>query len=308
MNKTLESVLAEEILLQLTVYIEATIPFRGKNEQGESFTDILEYRLHNIAKTYNFTRLPKMITSILTRAVIFGNKDVANFSSKDPGEFLHGTWQLLPETNSALRSRELYTVKDYRLAMQNMEKFSVELNPDLVFHQYNGTPPEEEFQRMVEQAHITLRIAHEYLEVKLLAIAILEALAEASGGNVPLSLFLGESQSYEAQSYVDPVNPPPGIEVSASFDPYSPLFIVLDSGRKGKIDFDIQRSPLSAFLYKYQESAVRKHLLGRAKAMFDGDLSYQEFLEEIDPVILAIVAKDCASVALTRREQLLHYT
>ena len=82
---------------------------------------------------------------------------------------------------------------------------------------------------------------------------------------------------------------------------------MLNFGRASEIYFDLRNSPLAAFLYKYQESTAIKDLLKNAQAMFDGQLSYQEFLEGIEPAVLSVIARTCASKALTRREKLLQY-
>ncbi|MCP4398593.1 MAG: hypothetical protein GY801_15015 [bacterium] len=306
MNRTLETILSEEILLQLTVYIEATIPFRGENARGKGFPEILETRLHNIVNACHIPMSPEKIESIVMRAVLFANKDVKIFSEPDPAKFLDTTWELLPETNRALRSKEQYTIRDYRRAIQKTEILYKALNPELIFHQYRDVPPEAEFQGMVKQTYKNLHVAREYLGLKILAIAIFEALAEVSGGNVPISLFMGDiRQSIHSLQTLE--NYTSGLEVSTSFNPSSPVFTLMDCGRTSEIYFDIRKSPFAAFLYKYQETAALKGLLKNAKAMFDGQLSHQEFLEGIEPAVLSVLARTCALKALTRQEQLLQY-
>jgi len=60
------------------------------------------------------------IEDTIVGAVVFANRDVDSFAEKDASVFLDGTWKLLPETNVALRSGRIYSIKDYRLALQKM--------------------------------------------------------------------------------------------------------------------------------------------------------------------------------------------
>ncbi len=299
MNTMLQPLLPDACLVQLTVYVEATIPFRGPNAHGESFADVLTRRIEHIAATYAIPIDSEKTTALVTSAVVFANADVQGFSEPDPGVFLDNTWKLLPENNRSLRSAELYSIRDYRQAIQSTEHFLGGLDPNVVFHRYHGSPSEEEFRGMIERTRTNIQIATEYLGIKLVSIAILEALAEATGGDVPLLLFAGALDSTTAL--------PSDFETSAAFEPASPVFMLLDRGRTSEIDFDIRRSPLSAFLYRYQDAASTKQLLTHARLMFAGRLSCQEFLAHVEPAILAAIAENCAQIAITRRDQLYRY-
>ena len=302
MNSILQPLLSEILLLQLTVYVEATIPFRGPNARGESFADVLKHRIEHSATAAAIPIDSEQAESLIKFAVVFANADVQGFSEPDPGIFLDNTWKLLPESNRSLRSAELYSIRDYRQAIQSTGRFLEGLDPELVFHRYKGVPSEEEFQRMTEQARTNIHIATKYLEIKVVSIAILEALAEATGGDVPISLFVEAFNTSE-----NTIAPTSGLERSVAFEPASPVFMLLDRGRTSEIDFDIRRSPLSAFLYEYQDAASTQQLLALAKTMFEGQLSSQEFLAHVEPAILSVIAKKCDQTALTRREQLQQY-
>ena len=307
MNKVLEGIVPEKELLQITICIEATIPFRGKNDRGESYADILKERLRNINKSYNFSMQSVEIEDAIKRAVIFANKDVENFAEKDVGKFLDNTWKLLPETNVALRSGELYSIRNYRQALQKMEGFFGFLNPDNIFTSYQGVPPEKGFQRMVDLAHTNIYVAREYLGIKLLAIAILEALAEMTGGDAPLALFMGDLRR-EGEDVKRLEDFLPVVEASESREHPSPIFTLLNSGRASESSFDMKSSPTSFFLYKNIGPAKIKRLLDDAKEMFDGKLSAREFLDKIDKPVVSAIAEASASMVVTRREELLQYT
>src|SRR6202012_3888745 len=76
----------------------------------------------------------------LRRAVRVGNRDVENFAENDPARFLDNTWKLLPESNPALHSPMVYTVRDYRIALQKMEAFLAWLPAERVFHTWAEGP------------------------------------------------------------------------------------------------------------------------------------------------------------------------
>jgi hypothetical protein len=303
MHRAMRNILPEDILFQIAVYIEATIPFRGPDTRGRSFADIMFQRLTRMTQAHNLPFSIDDIECTIKRAVMFANTDVKGFAETNTGKFLDNTWKLMPETNVPLRTGELYTIQDYRHAIQKSEDFLNSLNPNNIFHQYHQVVPEDTLQGWVQQASKNLRIGREYLGIKLLAIVILEALAEETGGNAPLSLFTGD-----VGRTTSILQPPADIEVPVSFEPSDVVYILLDAGRPQEVNFDIRSSPISAFLYKYLEPEVRTHLLQQAKATLTGQLSNQEFLIAIDPKVLAVIVNDIALRAITRRDLLSQYT
>lgn len=306
MHKKLKSFLSEQDLLRVTLCLEATIPFRCPNAQGFSPFDLLELRIHAINREFQFGFAQTDIEHMVKTAVLFANKDVGNFAESDVAKFLDQTWKLLPETNVALRAPELYSIREYRMALQRMEQFLSALNADCVFHQYRNVPTDAEFQTMVKRSHYNINTTREYLQMKLLTTAVLEALAEVSGGDAPLSLFMGErSQKGEnakkLEDYLPPVKP-------AEFVDESTVFSLLDKGLITEPSFDIKHSPLSVFLYTNLGPTKIKQLLGFAKELFNGRMKAHVFLTKIDPTVVAVIAQASASMVSTRREKLLEYS
>ena len=70
---------------------------------------------------FTWTYISDVLDHAVCRAVRVGNRDVENFSDNDAARFLDNTWKLLPESNPALHSPMVYTVRDYRIALQKME-------------------------------------------------------------------------------------------------------------------------------------------------------------------------------------------
>jgi hypothetical protein len=236
-------------------------------------------------------------------AVVFANRDVDSFAEKDTSVFLDGTWKLLPETNETLRSGRIYSIKEYRHALEKMAGFLGNLNPDNVFHKYKGVPSEAEFGEMVKQAYQNIATAREYLSIKLLAIAVLEALADLTGGDAPLALFTGDIQrdGDETHHYDDFLPLPVNLK---ELDQSSVLYKLLDSGRASETNFDMRNSPLAFFMYSQLPQEKVKPLLAVAKEMFAGKLEPRAFLHQLDASLVAAVARACAATVMTRQEKL----
>jgi hypothetical protein len=303
MAKRLENIVPEKILLQAIVYIEATIPFRGKDANGAGPFEILAQRLSAISKSYRISMKSAEIDDTIGGAVVFANNDVDSFAEKDTSVFLDGTWKLLPETNETLRSGRIYSIKEYRRALGKMADFLGLLNPDNVFHQYKGTPSESNFHQMVKLAHQNITTAREYLSIKLLAIALLEALADLTGGDAPLSLFTGEMQRNDEDShrYDSFLNLP---APQKEFDRSSVIYKLLDAGRASTTNIDLRNSPLAFFMYSQVPHDQMGSLITAAKEMFAGNLQPRAFLQMFDAPLVAAVASACADTVKTRQEKL----
>jgi hypothetical protein len=303
MAKRLEKLVPEKILLQAIAYIEATIPFRGKDANNNGPFEVLAQRLSQIRQAYQIPMKDAEIEDTLCGAVIFANGDVDSFAEKDTSMFLDGTWKLLPETNETLRSGRIYSIKEYRRALEKMAGFLGYLNPDNVFHTYKGVPPEVEFREMVRLAYQNITTAREYLSIKLLAIAILEAMADLTGGDAPLSLFTGDIQhnGYDTHRY-DNFLPLP--DIHPDLDQSSVLYRLLDSGRASETDFDMRNSPLAFFMYSQLPREQITPLLTEAKEMFAGNLKPRAFLQKFGASLVVAVAQACAATVMTRQEKL----
>ena len=307
MAKKLRAFVPYKTLLQVMVYIEATIPFRGKDEQGYTPFDRLEQRLRMVSQDYHVALSEAEMTTTIQGAVVFANKDVENFAEKDPALFLVNTWKLLPETNFSLRAGGIYSIRDYRLALQHTDRFFSQLVPELVFHSYHGTPTDEEYWDKVRCTRNNIHIARQYLGIKLLAVGILEALAECTGGDAPLSLFMGEASEdgEDARSLGDTL---PGTTLHPQVDANSIVYSLLENGRASPAEFtDLRNSPLSLFLYSHLGPEGVAAGLGYAQRMFDGRLEAEQFLQLLDPWLLSVIAEGCAVMVPTRNEKLMRF-
>ena len=306
MNKKLGWILPEKDLLKVTLCIEATIPFRGPTANGEDYSYTLERKALFAAKKRGLSISQEEIEQAVKLAVKFANRDVENFAEQDASCFLDTTWKLLPELNVPLRSSDVYTICEYRQALQGTESFLSSLSPAVIFHQYRGEPTNEVYGQMVQRAGRNIETARDYLRVKLVAQAILEALAELTGGDAPLTLFMGDlphegARPQRLEDYLPEIPVPSWVDAEAS------VYKLLAAGRRGELGFDLKTAPTSLFLYKQLTPEAIIRLLDLARRMFSGRMSSREFLAQVEPNVRMAVARACAEMVFTRRELLLKF-
>ena len=307
MNRKLGCFLSLKLLAQTSAHIEATIPFRTTAAGELPWTSVLKRRLATLSGKFHIDFNPEELDKIICSAVQFANRDVDSFSEPDSGKFLSGTWELLPENNSSLRAERVYSIRDYRQALQKMEGFFKNLSPASIFHCYQDTPPREEYQRLQRIAHRNVTIAREYLGIKLLAIAVIEALAELTGGDAPLILFMGDLKE---DGFLPTKLPEDFLSTTnnSSAAASNPLVShLLEAGRSSESSFDIKHSPISFFLYKHLEPERIQYCLAMAQKMFHGKLNANDFLDEIGTPVVSEIASACAEMVVTRRKELLRY-
>ncbi len=305
MHRKLSGLLREKDLVPATACIEATIPFRKPDADGHSPADLLEERLRRTSQEMALGLSRKTIEQTVQWAVTFANRDVANFSEEEVTRFLDNTWRLLPETNPSLRTQGVYSIKSYRVALQKMNGFLRGLDPATIFAQYRGAPPDGEYREMVARGQRNITTAREYLGIKLLTAAVLEALAEISGGDTPISLFMGDigaqTKGNRLEDYLPQFEPPPGTRLDGT------LRELLANGRASASSFDLQNSPLSLYVYLHLGSDGFHDLLESAQTMFAGARAPREFLDSLPGEMVAAVADGCAQMAFTRSRELFAY-
>jgi hypothetical protein len=165
----LQDALSREQRIAVSACIEQTIPFRP-----DPITPLYD-RLVLLGLE------GETLDTTMRRAVRLGNRDVENFADNDPAAFLDNTWKLLPESNPALHAPLVYTVRDYRIALQKMEGFLSKLPAERVFHAWKDEPKHEVYARHVARTTGNLELAGRYLRAKLYAIGVMEAIADVSG-------------------------------------------------------------------------------------------------------------------------------
>lgn len=296
MNELLSAVFAarclanhipRDVLLQVLACIELTIPFRDGDPARA-----LEQRLIDAG-------LPEQDAIDAVRwAQALANRDVKGFASADVGYFLDNTWKLLPESNATLRD-SVYTIGQYATAMEKMRGFFCVLDPRRVYASYRGVPEQQELDRLHRVASRNLELGKRYLDAKVLAANVLRSLAMATGGDVPVSLLMGDLPRLRPHArrleHVLPDGPPP-----ADADPQ--VYRLLAHGRSTAHGFDLRHSPLAAYFYR--QLGGRLHELTDRLMALDVEDRLGFLLAEVRPA-LDLVVRESAALAPTRRDQLL---
>jgi hypothetical protein len=270
--------------------IEQTIPFRSNPVPD------LRDRLAQLGVAG--AELEEMVK----RAVRVGNRDVLNFADNDPASFLDNTWKLLPESNPALHSPMVYTVHDYRVALQKMESFLAWLQADRVFHAWGDEPKPEIHARRVARTTGNLELAVRYLRAKLYSIALVEALAELTGGDVPVDYFMGGVKDRERPDMKRIEDYLPNLGAAKDLDP--PLQRLLAEGRASESSFDTKPSPVGAFLMETVGEATVMKGVEMARRWWAGAGDARSFIAAQPPRPVAAIARAAANIIDTRRDRL----
>ncbi|MFW5828418.1 MAG: hypothetical protein ACOCU4_10005, partial [Alkalispirochaeta sp.] len=305
MDVLLEGTVSDLDLLIATACIEATIPFRPVSSEGLEPPELLAQRLQETNERFGLGLNDQGLARVVTSAVRFANSDVQNFAESDVARFLDNTWKLLPETNPVLRFKGVYTIQNYSLALLKMYGFLGVLQPESVFHHYQGFPHEAEYLRIVALARRNLTVGHRYLGIKLLTAGILHALAQLTGGDAPVALFMGDLKPQEEGGQLSAYLPEQPVNCHRPDDEQDDLFRLLAHGRAGEAGFDLQHSPLSLFVYRCLSDSELSGGIEQARRMFAGESSPESFLETLPRKTVGAIAEAASYMAFTRSQQLM---
>lgn len=306
-SRLLQPHVGEADLVRIVAAIEATIPFRARRSPGHGPAEVLAQR---VAQWLEVERvlLPagqsadSFVHSAVKAAVVLANRDVSGFAQPDPALFLSSTWLLIEESNAPLRSARIYSLTQYRAALVRMEVFLRSLQPENIFQAFEGLPGSSTLTGLSERAGANIRFACDFLEAKIVAVAVVEALALATGTDCPVSMFLGDinnasGQPDRAENYL------PKVAISRPVNEV--LLQVFENGRPLESSYDLTTSPLTAFIYRSVGHAAMQSAIQDATAMFAGTLPPRGFLQGLDATMVRGITLACAEIALSRREALL---
>lgn len=272
-------------LVLVAACIEATIPFR----QDKNSFATLGTRMERVGQRLQISLSNEDIDAGVKRAVLLANKDVENFSFENPADFLSNTWKIIPEINMRMPS-SLFTVREYRISVQKMDRFLSFLKPETVFHEFNGVPLATEFDRLKGNVAANLTIGARYLQITIYTAVLIEAIAEATGGDIPMMYFLGN------------MGPTKAVSPMADCDPN---VIALLETKNLDSTIVVSPAPISAFLYKSLGNARMDEGIAAALDFIKGDLSSADFLRQQDTALVRAITEAVARSATTRRAALL---
>jgi hypothetical protein len=192
-------------------------------------------------------------------------------------------------------------LRDYREALMRMQSFLQRLRPERVFHHYAGFPHADEFQRLTAAAAANIAFALSFLQLKITAISVIEALALETGGNCPVSMFLGDVRSAmgdpeRVEDYLPSGPQTQGLDTQ--------ILHVLEHSRPADSRTDLTISPLTAYMYRSLGVAGSTAALEQAQQMARGALQPAQFLATLPPQMLGPVIDACARIARSRQSKL----
>ena len=302
--RELKDYLPIETLAQIVCCIEATIPFRPRNEEnGLDCMEQLYERMQEAKRRFSLELDDNDLVASVQRASIVANHDVGGFGSSDRRLFLDQTWSLLPEGNAKLRHQHLYTVKDYHHAIFNMYGFFGFLNPSVVFPSFRGVPSDEELSEKLAQCYKNIEISKKYIGAKLLSTSLLCIFAELTGGDAPMCLFTGDLPSQNhVPSQIGPF-PQPTPQMLKECD--QEVYSILAHGRRTETIFDTQNSPVAAYIYSHLGDEGLEKLLCASNKWFPIEAENSvELLSAFPPEIFQTVATNLKEVAVARSEMI----
>jgi hypothetical protein len=285
--RVLEGVLSKPVCAQIAACIEATVPFRSPQPDGKSCSQVLLERLQLANQNHALGLDDATCLETVLMGVRVANRDIGNFASEHPSEFLNNTWNLIPETNHDLVSTNTYTVKGYRISLQKMEGFLGFLQPSAVFRQFADEPSNQEHQRRLDLTLRNLEVARLYLRLKLVAITLLESLSLSLGEEVSLSSIMGKLPGkmdfpIQFENYLPQISKP----YKAQNLHEEIVMELLETGRSADSVHDARHSPVASYLVKSIGIPASLQLLEHARGYFAGKLSGEALLAQASPEVV----------------------
>ena len=303
MTYTFKEILSLSQLTKMIIFLEGTIPFRGRDEQGLGPFDRLFNRYTEVNERFKLGETLSSIKNTIKDGVLFAYRDVSNFAEPDTRDFLDNTWDLIPETNLSLRHAEIYTIKDYRIAIQKMNGFFSFLNPKTIYHQFENTPTDHDLNTLNERALSNIKVAKEYLSIKLITASILEAFAFETGGDCPICYFMGDLiKENEVAKRLE--NFLPSVDESARSKLNEKVWQLLDTGRNKENEFDIKNAPLSLLVYSSCTQEELSQLSEATTALHSEKIGPKDFILCIPLALREIIGKAIMEMAYSRRGSL----
>jgi len=303
--KCLEDFLPPSTIAEIVACIEATIPFRPVSPRGLTAIELLYQRLISANRDFNFGWSDAQTVGIVKRAVRLANRDVENFASPNSSNFLDNTWNLMPETNHELTNVNSYTVGGYRRSLQKMEGFLNFLKPELVFQQFMQEPDDEAYANLIARTRKNIAVAKLYLGIKLITIALLEALSYRLGRDIPLSTMMGELRAPGfPTSVLEDYLPNKQIAYPLESQLQREVLDLLEIGRNQESPYDIKNSPVSTFIIKSIGFAETEKFLKKAHEFFAGHISSEEFLSYCAPDVIDTITAGVMKLFDSRKRAL----
>ena len=174
-----------------------------------------------------------------------------------------------------------------------------------MFQQFDGYPEQSEYELLTKKTSTNLKIASSYLGIKMISAGILMALAELSGGDAPMSFFMGDVNSGDKKSCLTYYLPDCSVCSGDMKNENTVLYRLLKHGRSSSSDFDLQNSPLSLFIYCSLDEGDQKFSIDASRIFLKGECNLNTFLDAVPSRIITAIASAASFIAFSRRDRLL---
>lgn len=287
-------------MLEILACIEATIPFRIP-EKGAPLFQVLEAKVQQVDRQLNLQLGNDKVVHIIQQAVALGNRDVFNFSDQIIENFMFNTWALLPETNVPMRFLRTILTSQYRKAIHGTLKFFEHLYPEIIFHEFKGYPTSAEYKKLLANTAGNLTVSKEYFGAILYSCTLIESISALTGGEVPLSLFLGDvadvGERCSSSAFVYPK-----IKSSSTFDQTVYDLLYHGGERDGRCLFS--GFPVAAYVYGSLSAEFVRDNLNHCQMFFDRKISAHEFLKLHDVNFLSDFLSHLSKIAVSRKSEM----
>ena len=293
----------EKDILKICVCIEATIPFRESGSDGRDPLQIVRERLSQLNDKFAVGFSEEELDQTIFRATELANKDVDNFSEVLVENFIENTWNILPESSPAMRYPNTLRIKDFRKALQGMEGFLSNLKPEVVYSSYKGYPPQSEMDSLLKRTKSNIGIAVRYLRIRIYAISILEAIAELTGGDTSLSLFLGDMENQKGTISLDDFLPlEDELQNKKDLDPLILRF--LSMGHRGHLKYEMNSCLYTSVVYRVTGDERIQKDFSLAKDFFQNNLSSEDFLKNQNKYLIFSILDSLLELVSTRADKI----
>lgn len=283
-------------VLEVISCIELTIPFRGPADDGKSPAELLRFRLEKTNEAHQLGMSKSTMDKAVKRAVRLANQDVGSFGAESGAEFLASTWELVPELNPVLRAQKDYTVQAYREALLQMEAFFGSLDPEIVFQRFLDEP--KNFSLLAGNATRNIQDAQKYFQLKLVTLAVLEAVGEKFGRPVALPMIMGELSNLGLPTtVVDGFLSSRKRKKSQATGGEERVIQLLESDPTSQL----LGSPLTAFLVHEIGMPELLALWTNARGLLNDKLGADAFLSRVPQAVIKVVGEAVRTFAVQKR-------
>lgn len=301
--RSMRELLPVAVLARIAACIEATVPFRATPADGPDCSEKLRARLETVSRQMQLGLSERDLTEAVETAVRVANRDVGNFASEHPAQFLDNTWNLIPETNHDLVQVNVYTVRGYRTSLQKMEGFLSSLKAENVFRQYRAEPDSGTHARRLALTRRNLQVACEYLRIKLVSVGLLEALSLRIGTSVSLASLMGKlSADPDAGPQLEHLLPVAEQAHPAADGIESMVVTLLEAGRTADSLHDARHSPVASFLVRRMGYGRTLALHEHAKSFFAEASRAEALLDAFPAEVVNAITHGVQQLFLQRSE------